>query len=772
MVKLAQTVGASSIAQGTRMTTTLSSAVVEVRQGTWDDMSEKHMFRVTPFTDIQYSGPEVAAMNSVIASCLVPTVCGVNRENTTGYLDGSKFGNLFSNSGDEIAGFANGKSMKIAGKDAQRQKEADQVAYETLTGTGLADYLLGYGVFRSSDTFKGTKFSGPGAEASHKKFSDARAQMFTTNFEADELNDGRSSATRRNVGTGFLSSNDEALDNHQRIAGTYPIRVEQFASDEVAYDVIANNPQSLTLGYTMDSRAVNMVFTQSAISMIVRRLHRAVERYGPHKPVYTHVGLGHATESKKKDDGLCYDVTRPGMLWNAGAIAYANKRLNAQGSLYIPQDQVPYSMMKRGFKYNHILTLLGLELIETLNAVGADMSSVAGRAAGGEVKRRSCMSNSVPEQIAMLQILFSSVFGSVRGATNAADFEVDPVSVADSVKESIGMLFNSGHIHLDPGFLTYLPGAWNGSLLNDNAVNKNLKYKGRSLTPAQMMSEFVAKYVTFVTAVTAFKPYFQVPLYDCHWLYVGSPKPEYVIEQLQMNYRPDVIFEGGASMPEYTLIPTQLNPGEVLERLPTLFDAKNKTPNTYLGIRDPLPYGSVNEIRFHGDRPMTTIEEREYDFTPIIEADSSVNQVMRNGRVLNIAVLPRPAMYIPGASTLGAISGMMSDNASVGGSYYFQQHNGPFFNDSGDGTTSQPLRQVGLPAAKGNKTWSKRQLAGTASDSKGAVAMQEAIDRTSIMPSRNPQNPEAPESDVPPVFTGGPTLSHTGQAVVEGGKDE
>jgi hypothetical protein len=742
------------------MTTTLSSAVVEVRQGTWDDMSEKHMFRVTPFTDIQYSGPEVAAMNSVIASCLVPTVCGVSRNQTTGYMNGQEFSSLFTNTGDEIADFGDGSSMSIAGRmnaseSIKSPKEAQD--YETLTGTGLADFLLGYGAYYSAGTFKGTK---SGRDSTHSKFSRARQKLFTTNFD-DEVNLGGSDAQRRRPFDRNFNVISTENSNLQRIAGTYPIRVEQFASDEIAYDVIANNPQSLTLGYTMDSRAVNMVFTQSAISMIVRRLHRAVERYGPAKPVYTHVGLGHAVENKSKSsEGICYDVTRPSMLWNAGAIAYANKRLNAQGSLYIPQDQVPYSMMKRGFKYNHILTLLGLELIETLNAVGADMSS----GKDGDVKRRSCLSGSVPEQIAMLQILFSSVFGSVRGATNAADFEADPVSIADSVKESIGMLFNSGHIHLDPGFLTYLPGAWNGSLLNDTTVNKNLKYKGRSLTPAQMMSEFVAKYVTFVTAVTAFKPYFQVPLYDCHWLYVGSPKPEYVIEQLQMNYRPDVIFEGGASMPEYTLIPATLNPGEVLERIPTLFDSSKKVPNTYLGIRDPLPYGSVSEIRFHGDRPLTTIEEREYDFTPIIEADSSVNQVMRNGRILNIAVLPRPSMYIPGASHLGAISGMMSDNAAVGGSYYFQQHNGPYFNDTGEAGTSKPLRQVGQGQGS-SKAWAQRQLAGTASDSTGAVAMQRAIDQKTVKRKDNPQKP-GNARDMPPVPTGGPTLSYLGQAVV------
>jgi hypothetical protein len=772
MVKLAQTVGASSIAQGTRMTTNLSSAVVEVRQGTWDDMSEKHMFRVTPFTDIQYSGPEVAAMNSVIASCLVPTVCGVTRDTTTGYVTGKDFSELFTFNGDAVASFAAGDVVQIAGgkTDGKSGFEKNQVAYETLTGTGLADYLLGYGAGASAGSFEGSQATRP---STHSAFSEARKKLITTALNDESANSGIASALRRDQGTGFNSGDDAELSNHQRIAGTYPIRVEQFPSDEIAYDIIANNPQSLTLGYTMDSRAVNMVFTQSAISMIVRRLHRAVERYGPYKPVYTHVGLGHATENTGKDGVIDnYSVSRPGMLWNAGAIAYANKRLNAQGSLYIPQDQVPYSMMKRGFKYNHILTLLGLELIETLNAVGADMSSVVGRSAGGEVNRRSTMSGSAQEQIAMLQILFASVFGSVRGATNAADFEVDPTSVADSVKESIGMLFNSGHIHLDPGFLTYLPGAWNGSTLNDTTINSNLKYKGRSLTPAQMMSEFVAKYVTFVTAVTAFKPYFQVPLYDCHWLYVGSPKPEYVIEQLQMNYRPDVIFEGGASMPEYTLIPTQLNPGEVLERLPTLFNAREKVPNTYLGIRDPLPYGSVSEIRFHGDRPMTTIEEREYDFTPIIEADSSVNQVMRNGRVLNIAVLPRPAMYIPGVSILGAISGMMSDNASVGGSYYFQQHNGPFFNDTAKGGKSRPLRQVGMPLAKGNRQWAQRQLAGSASNSKGAVAMQAAIERTGISPDRNPQDPRVDQNDAPPVFTGGPALSHLGQSTNEVGTNE
>jgi len=58
------------------------------------------------------------------------------------------------------------------------------------------------------------------------------------------------------------------------------------------------------------------------------------------------------------------------------------------------------------------------------------------------------------------------------------------------------------------------------------------------------MREFIAKYLTFNVAAEAVSSYFAVPLYECHWLYTGSPKPEYVTEQLQMNFRSDVYFDG------------------------------------------------------------------------------------------------------------------------------------------------------------------------------------------------------------------------------------
>jgi hypothetical protein len=197
------------------------------------------------------------------------------------------------------------------------------------------------------------------------------------------------------------------------------------------------------------------------------------------------------------------------------------------------------------------------------------------------------------------------------------------------------------------------------------------------------MREFIAKYVVWTVAKKCLEGYFTVPVYQCHLLYVGNPKPEYVTEQLQMNFRSDVYFDGDNSLP-YTLIPTRLNPGEVISRVPCYWylNAEKSTENTWLGVRDPLPYGNVIDIRFNGDKPMSTTEERDYTFTPIIEADASVQTQYRNSRTINCAVWPRPTHYSPGSTRIGAIYGLLSDNASVGGHYYYQPLRGTLVADN------------------------------------------------------------------------------------------
>ena len=270
-----------------------------------------------------------------------------------------------------------------------------------------------------------------------------------------------------------------------------------------------------------------------------------------------------------------------------------------------------------------------------------------------------------------------------------------------------------------------------------------LSYKGKNMSPAGIMDEFISRYMTFAVAAQCLESYMSVPLYQCHWLYVGSPKPEYVTEQLQMNFRADVHFDGDNALP-FTLIPKTLNPGQVLCRVPTYLDCGPGTePNSYLGIRDPLPYGNVIDIRFNGDKPMTTTEESDYTFTPIIEADSMVQTQYRNSRTVNCAVWPRPTHYSPGATRVGAIYGMMSDNASVGGSYYYQPMTGALVNDQVEGDTPVVFR-----AMKNNATDSKlvADALFQGMDRETQDKQQEYWDKHEILPDENPQNVANPQT--------------------------
>jgi hypothetical protein len=353
--------------------------------------------------------------------------------------------------------------------------------------------------------------------------------------------------------------------------------------------------------------------------------------------------------------------------------------------------------------------------------------------------------------------LFASMFGVTFMHNAIFDFTVDEILVVVVMKDRLGMLFNSGHIHMDPGVFSFERRGGTGFLNMDGEkigmltsnVDSDLSYKGVKGVSAELLyKEFIAKYVTFSLAAQCLESYFAVPLYQCHWLYVGSPKPEYVTEQLQMNFRSDVYFDGDNSMP-FTLIPSMLNPGQVLSRVPCYMDieksqltntgraAKGQYINTYLGIRDPLPFGSVTDIRYAGDRPLTTIEEREYTFTPIIEADASVQTQYRNSRTVNCAIWPRPSVYSPGATRLGAIYGLLSDNSSVGGHYYYQPLTGTMLNDAVKNTIYRTMT---------NDTRESKKLAEQLFKGQGREEIEtqgEYWDKHSIEAKNNPQNTDA-----------------------------
>jgi hypothetical protein len=633
----------------------MGSHVIEVRQGLYEDVQQKDATRVFPWTDISYAGAEVAASSSVLASCMVPIVAGV----TLG--DGNQ--GLYQ---PEILNLD--KTIKYGKKNVADDGKAKVNPTNWMqTGFGMCDYLFGVSPDRSYLSVRG--------KADNETFNKKRLELYSKPR-------GRAN-----------------------IEGTAPLEIKQYMSEDEALDEITAHPARMIIGFVIGPRDVKLYYTETAIAMMVRRMRRIIEALGPQKPTYYPLGLGHLEKNGKpwtpkgvgKSGGGVPSIRAPSGIWNAGAVQYKANALKATGSLYIPWDQTPYSVMRRNFKYNHVMTQIGMELLETLTAVGIDMNE---NLKGNPVT--AFIENGEGAQVAGLQMLFASMFGTTATHSATSDFQVDEISVASGLKDRLGFLFNSGHIHIDPGVFSFERKGGGGFLnaegagvgMLDPSTDDDLSYKGVNGVSAELLyKEFIAKYITFNVAAACLENYFAVPLYQCHWLYVGSPKPEYVTEQLQMNFRSDVYFDGDNSLP-FTLIPSLLNPGQVLSRIPCYLDisaqgltasgqaAKGAWINTYLGVRDPLPYGSVTDIRYAGDRPLTTIEEREYTFAPIIEADASVQTQYRNSRTVNCANWPRPTVYSPGATRMGAIYGLMSDNASVGGHYYYQPLTGTMLNDN------------------------------------------------------------------------------------------
>ena len=634
MVKLAQTIGASNIASSMRQPLHMLGSVIDVRQNLWSDEQTKDAVRVFPFSaDLAYNGPESVRTNSVLASCFVPAIASLQ---TPRWNDKDK---KFVRPRDPLMS----KPFYGIGGDAAKYLSDGRVNADWMVNrTGMVDYIFGISLDDSCKSVAGRK---------------------------DRLK--------------LISTSQTSVN----LSGTNTTRIVQFADEELALNEIAKHPDRMTIGYVIGPRDVKLYYTEVAIGMMARRLRQVVEALSPYSPRLSPIGLGHLAVSGDKNgtpikgstSGKNAQVWKPGLSWQAGHVAYRNTSIPASGNLYIPSDQVPYAAMRKGFKYNHIMTAVGLELLDCLNAIGIDLNSNLNNKTAKDL-----VENGAGTQVAALQMLYASMFGtSSKIEGGSGDFEASEDVIASSIKEYLGTFFNSGHIHVDPGALSYRKDA-TGALLSTNG--RGLKVRGRMVSPAQAYAEFVRAYIVWALTAAALRSYMTVPLLQCHWLYTNKAKPEFVVEQLQMNYRSDVYFDGDSSLP-FSLIPTRLNPGEVLHRVPCLMmmdKPEIQKPNRYLGIRDPMPFGPVEEIRFAGDRPLTTIEAREYTFSPVIEADASVQSTYRNGRTINFAAWPRPTHYVPGATRLGAVYGAMADNKKVGGHYYYVPGSGIFDNSAKD----------------------------------------------------------------------------------------
>ena len=478
---------------------------------------------------------------------------------------------------------------------------------------------------------------------------------------------------------------------------------EQAFSEEEAVKIVADHPTLAKVAYVVTPRTVKFFYHDSMIRQVVSRMRELFESLGSAQPSVCFLGLGevpnsaqrtqkyteaHGTrrrgrsKSRKgnlKDD---YKVMRPTRLWRAGALGWKGGRYQANGSIYIPMDYVPYNVLKKSARYNHILNQIGLEWMDSLKAVGSDWSGMeppTGNDPGEDVAKIG-----VKEKIAMLNLFVSSLpsFG-VTDNPAPSDAMLDDSTISTTVRNYLTMPFSSAYTHMDVGLLATLKKFTDvgGVISND----EKLFGKGAQ----DVFHHFLKNHFVFSIALACLEAKWKLVTYPAVFMYEGGPRPEHVQQRMMMNFRPDRDYGGGGET-AYTLIPKYLNPGETKARVPTIMHLANEAsgnsddkqglePNQYLGPRDPVVITDVKASQYFGDRSETIIEDEFYYASPVITREGTCQSTYRNYRTVNIVNIQRPPFFTPGATVLGSLLGMCSHHSMVSGPVYEQVLGVPWY---------------------------------------------------------------------------------------------
>uniref|UniRef100_A0A2V0RNK5 Uncharacterized protein n=1 Tax=viral metagenome TaxID=1070528 RepID=A0A2V0RNK5_9ZZZZ len=632
MPTLSNNFGASSIAGTVSCTTSLLTTKFQV---TPNSSTVEHFF---PFTDLEFSPAD--ASNREIATARVPAVMHITADGIS----------------------ANRKKGENAPKNV---------------GDGRESYPLDYDSFDWPESEDDPNYESNRTSRAHEQKSWFGRGMVDFLWGYDHLGRDKKGADAN--------------------------MFEQAFSEEEAVKLVADHPTLSKIVYVVTPRTVKFFYHDSFIRQVVSRMRELFESLGSATPSVCFLGLGDLPNSVQRvrsvdvpgssrsrvgrgksslspKEGFTgkgnYKVTRPSRLWGAGALGWKGGRYQAQGSIYIPMDYVPYSTLKRSARYNHILNQLGLEWMDSLTAIGSDWKT----AKASELSDEQRASAGPKEKIAMLNLFIASLpsFG-VTDNPSPSDAMLDDGTVAANVRQYLTMPFSSAYTHLDVGLLASIK-----EFTDDTGIiSDDEKLFGKPARTA--FHDFLKNHFIFSIGLACLEAKWKLTTYPAVFMYEGGPRPEHVQQRMLMNFRPDRDYGGGSNLP-YTLIPTSLNPGETKARVPTMMhlarestSGSGKNVNMYLGPRDPVVIDNVKASQYFGDRSETIIEDEFYYASPIITREGSTQSTYRNYRTINIVNVQRPPFFTPGSTVLGTLLGMCGHHGMVQGPVYEQVMGLPWY---------------------------------------------------------------------------------------------
>jgi len=404
-------------------------------------------------------------------------------------------------------------------------------------------------------------------------------------------------------------------------------RIKVVLTEEAALDWCSDETSALCNVAVMSTdKEVRVFYNDRLIEQIVRKLRDKIEVMGAWSPKLAWVGMGHVNE-----DG---STQRPSFGFEAGDTFWHTKRYQVQGTVRIPTDVIAYNKLKRLGGQWHLWYQVAWAWI---NGMSENKFVEQAKFKSGDSGRNSVL-------WAGLTMLAAARAGTTT-SPEPFDGPLDAATVIERVKTRLISDFGSQMTHLD--------------LHQSNWDNKNVK-------------QFWLNHIVFETVSAALLDKLAVPLYPAQLEYVAGPSDKAVVN-LAANFRGDYNFGDSPSddLP-FTLLPTKIGLGYKCTRLPMLFGAKETTPNSYRGPKDPIVISNLMTETYKGEMPETIIEDDMYMSTPVYRSDALMLRTYRSYRYYNVMALPRPTYTVANTTDIYHLYNMMSNKQPLKGPQFSQ----------------------------------------------------------------------------------------------------